>query len=104
MTLKEIMAAADEYAAEAFALGVVGKTAENKAMAAKRAELESAIDALIADSEKLADLQHLLDSRPAINAGLLDTYTTWTHKVYQAEIHRSIFARHGAATLPVEHD
>ena len=47
MTLKEIMAAADEYAAEAFALGVAGKTLENKTMAARRAELESAIAALI---------------------------------------------------------
>lgn len=38
---------------------------------------------------ELADLCHLFNSRPAINAGLPQTYVEWTQKVYAADIHRA---------------
>lgn len=45
-------------------------------------EAADAIAALIAEVEKL---QKVLDSRPAINAGLPWTYIEWTQAVYAME-------------------
>lgn len=39
-----------------------------------------------------ADLRHLLDIRPAMNAGLAEAYADWTARVYIAEIHRAALA------------
>lgn len=47
---KEIMAAADEYAVEAFLLGVLGRISENNAMVKKRSELEKLLDELIVET------------------------------------------------------
>ena len=43
---------------------------------------EAEFKTLVADH---ARLRRILDSRPALNAGLLETYTEWTHGVYQSD-------------------
>ncbi len=35
-------------------------------------------------------LQYLIDSRPAINAGLPQTYVLWSQSIYEIDILRSI--------------
>lgn len=44
------------------------------------------------------DLRHLLDTRPALNEGLVEAYRGWTGRVYTADAYRAIFAR--AALTP----
>ena len=39
---------------------------------------------------EIARLQRIIDSRPAINAGLPETYITWTHSVYELEAARAL--------------
>lgn len=38
---------------------------------------------------EINDLRYLLDTRPAMNAGLAEAYAEWTAKVYIAEHHRA---------------
>lgn len=35
--------------------------------------------------DEIARLQRIIDSRPAINAGLPQTYIEWSHSIYQME-------------------
>jgi len=37
-----------------------------------------------------ARLRHIIDSRPAINAGLPETYIEWSQGVYQCDISQQI--------------
>ncbi len=47
--------------------------------------LLDAADALDARAAEIARLQHTIDSRPAINAGLPETYITWSQSIYAME-------------------
>lgn len=38
--------------------------------------------------DEIARLQRIIDSRPAINAGLPQTYIEWSHSIYQMEAAR----------------
>lgn len=38
--------------------------------------------------DEVARLQRIIDSRPAINAGLPQTYIEWSHSIYQMEAAR----------------
>lgn len=40
-------------------------------------------------------LQEILDHRPAINAGLPETYIMWTRAIYTGEAYRAAHGHHG---------
>ena len=48
---------------------------------------------LAAAQERVNKLQRILDSRPAINAGLPDTYIQWTQGVTEIEIRAALNVR-----------
>ncbi len=62
-----------------------------------REALDEAYAALEVASAEVARLQRILDSRPAINAGLPDTYVAWSQSIYVMEITGS--TPPGAATV-----
>ena len=39
---------------------------------------------------EIARMQRIIDSRPAINAGLPQTYIEWSHSIYQMEAARAL--------------
>ena len=45
-----------------------------------------AYDALAAAAAEISRLQRILDSRPAINAGLPETYIAWSQSIYVMEV------------------
>lgn len=45
----------------------------------------AAADQIDALNERVERLQRMLDSRPAINAGLPESYITWSQYIYWAE-------------------
>lgn len=42
------------------------------------------------ERERTDRLQRILDSRPAVNAGLPDTYVAWTQGIYEMELARKL--------------
>ena len=42
-------------------------------------------DELIVAADEIDRLQRIIDSRPAINAGLPQTYIEWSHSIYAME-------------------
>ena len=50
-------------------------------------------DARIAELEsEVARLRRIIDSRPAINAGLPQTYIEWSQSIYQIEVNKAMNA------------
>lgn len=45
--------------------------------------------ALNAKDAEIERLQRIIDSRPAINAGLPESYITWSHSIYEMEAARA---------------
>ena len=35
-------------------------------------------------------LQRIIDSRPAINAGLPETYIEWSRRIYQCDVNKAV--------------
>jgi hypothetical protein len=64
-----------------------------RALAARVAELEGALASEKAERELLQDV---LDSRPAINAGLPETYVRWSQAIYSGDFTRTALGRDGA--------
>lgn len=54
-----------------------------------REELNDAYAALEAAAAEIARLQAIIDSRPAINAGLPKTYIEWSRAIYEVEAIRA---------------
>jgi hypothetical protein len=45
-------------------------------------ELSFALERIVNKDVEIARLQRIIDSRPAINAGLPDTYIKWSQEIY----------------------
>jgi hypothetical protein len=55
-----------------------------------------AADALRESEAERELLQEVLDSRPAINAGLPETFVRWSQAIYSGEVFRAFTGRSGA--------
>ena len=49
-------------------------------------------EALAEETAERNNLQEILDSRPAINAGLPDSYIRWSQSIYSGEFSRAVIA------------
>lgn len=54
----------------------------------KKDAVNEAYAALEAATDEIARLQGIIDSRPAINAGLPDSYIKWSQSIYAMEAAR----------------
>lgn len=46
-------------------------------------------DTLTSAADEIERLQRIIDSRPAINAGLPETYIKWSQSIYVMEFHHA---------------
>jgi hypothetical protein len=56
----------------------------------KKERAKKYADELCKLANKVARLQRIIDSRPAINAGLPETYIEWSQSIYQMDINEQI--------------
>ncbi len=70
---------------EAMAMGMQTASTDNSWRPEYEALLMRAAAMLRALDRERARLQRILDSRPAINAGLPETYIEWTRGVYETD-------------------
>jgi hypothetical protein len=84
------IARCDPDTIRALATEVLESRAEIAAKDARIAELEGA---LATEKAERGLLQDVLDSRPAINAGLPETYIRWSQAVYSGDFARAALGR-----------
>lgn len=58
-----------------------------------RIQLAKSSVELIEAKTEIERLQRIIDSRPAINAGLPETYIAWSHGIYELEFARATGAQ-----------
>jgi len=65
---------------------------EGHQISSRSGVVTQAADTIDAQAAEIARLQRIIDSRPAINAGLPETYIIWSQSIYAME------AAHAAET------